>query len=90
MFEQHHNMAKNVALDSLSFGEWNDYSNRLIVSRELVDRTWLETSSLFFESLNACSRSVIQISRKTDDEGDKTADYVDLLGRVFDSHKKSE
>jgi hypothetical protein len=89
MFEQQRNMSMNVALDAFSFGEWNDYRNRLIVSRRILDRTWLATSSLLFKSFNACNRSVMPMSRTADDGGDKTADYIDLLGRVLDSHKSN-
>lgn len=88
IFEQHSNMAMNVALDALSLGEWNDYSNRLILSRKLVDRISHETSSLLFQSLNACSRSVIHIPKRPGDEGNRTDDYVELLRRVLDSTLK--
>ena len=88
IFEQHSNMAMNVALDALSFGEWNDYSNRLITSRELVDRICRETNSLLFQSLNNYSRSAIQIPKRPGDEGDRTDDHVDLLQKVLDSQMK--
>jgi len=85
-FEQHGNMAINVAMDALAMGEWNDYSNRVNLSQEMTNRVYLEITALLIKSSTDCKKSIMPIFNNPNFDCDKGHKHNELLKKVIDSY----
>jgi hypothetical protein len=75
-------IAMNVAYDAFAMGEWNDYTDRRALSRELVDGAATELGELMHRSISAAQRVAVRATQERPPAEDPDAHAqlaIDLL-----------